>query len=186
MNDTLTVISQRKSIRNFLPDMPDDAHIRAIVEAGRAAPSGFNRQARYFAVIRNRQLIEEVNDAVKEVAATHEDEFFHRVGKDSSYDVFYHAPALIVVAGDGSLPLVEQDCAASNQNMLIAAKSLGLGACWINFTKLAFEGPRSEEMRKKLHIPEGYTFFCSVAVGHEASERSAKKVIQGNEVRFFD
>ena len=186
MNDTLTAISQRKSIRNFLPGMPDDAHIRAIVEAGRAAPSGFNRQARYFAVIRNRQLIEDINNAVKEVAVTLEDEFFRRVGKDANYDVFYRAPVLIVVAGDSKSPLAGQDCAASNQNMLIAAESLGLGACWINFTGFAFDGPRSEEMREKLRIPEGYAFFCSVAVGHEASERLAKKAIQGNEVRFFD
>ena len=189
MNDTLRAISQRRSTRNFLPEMPQDADIRAIVEAGRAAPSAFNRQARYFAVIRDRRIIEEMNDAVKEVAATLGDDFSRRVGNDADYDVYYGAPVLIVVAGDSSLPMIEQDCSAANENMLIAAESLGLGACWINFTRLAFDGPRSEEFREKLHVPEGYAFVCSVVVGsaaEPASGRPAQRVIRGNEVCFLD
>lgn len=186
MNETVRAILQRRSVRNFLPDMPDDAVVRAIVEAGRSAPSAYNRQARLFVVIRNRELLAEMNDAVKEVAAKQEDEFMRRVGNDPKYDVFYRTPVLVVVTGDASVPMIEQDCSAANENMLIAAEALGLGGCWINFTRLAFDGPRSEEFRRKLNIPEGYQFYCSAAIGRKAVERSDSKTIQGNEVRFLD
>lgn len=185
MNETLQAMMRRRSNRNFLPDMPDDAAIRAIVEAGRAAPSAFDSQARYFAVIRDRQLLDDMNDAVKQVSATLEGEFYQRVGNDENYDVFYRAPVLIVIAGEESSLLVEQDCAAANENILIAAESLGLGACWIGFTRYAFDGPQGDEFRERLHIPEGYVFYCSAVIGHKAIERHDEKVIKGNTTRFF-
>lgn len=186
MNETLQILSRRRSTRSFLPDPPDEAGVRAIVEAGRAAPSAFNRQARLFVVVRNPRLLEEMNAAVKEVAATLDDDFLRQAGRNPEHNVFYRAPVLVVVAGDRNLPMIEQDCAAANENMLIAAESLGLGACWINFTRYAFDGPRGEEFRRKLSIPEGYDFQCSVAIGRKAAERPGERTIHGNETRFLD
>ncbi|MDR1921581.1 MAG: nitroreductase family protein [Candidatus Adiutrix sp.] len=186
MNETLRVIAQRRSCKKFLPDSPDEAAVRAIVEAGRAAPSARGRQSRFFAVVRNKQLLDELNSAVKDVAKTLDDEYLHQQGHNADYNAFYHAPILIIVAGDGNKSMVEADCAAANQNMLIAAESLGLGACWINFTLFIFEGQHAEAFRKKLGIPEGYKVYCSVVVGSKAIARSEKKTIQGNDVHFFD
>jgi nitroreductase len=186
MNETLRIISRRRSTKKFLPDMLDEAVVRAIVEAGRSAPSAMGRQARLFVVVQNKHLLEELNVAVKEVAATREEEFYRRVGNIKDYNVFYGTPVLVIVAGDSNKPMIEADCAAANQNMLIAAESLGLGACWINFTLFAFHGPRAEEFRKKLNIPSDYNAYCSVAVGSKALDRLEKKAIEGNEVHFFE
>jgi nitroreductase len=186
VNETLRVIAQRRSTKKFSSDIPEDASVRAIAEAGRSAPSARGRQSRYFAVIRNKQLLEELNDAVKEVAITLEDEYLRQLGHKPDYNAFYHAPVLIVVAGDGNKEMIEADCAAANENMLIAAESLGIGACWINFTLFIFEGPRAEEFRKKLYIPDGYKVYCSVVIGCKATSRPEKKTIHGNEVQFFD
>ncbi|MDR1046056.1 MAG: nitroreductase family protein [Candidatus Adiutrix sp.] len=186
MNETLRIISRRRSTKNFLPDLPDEAAVRAVVEAGRSAPSAMGRQARLFVVVQNRHLLEELNVAVKEVAADREEEFYRRIGNLKDYNVFYGAPVLVIVAGDRHKPMIEADCAAANQNMLIAAESLDLGACWINFTLFAFYGPRAEEIRRKLSIPSDYNIYCSVAVGRKAIDRLEKKTVSGNEVRFFE
>lgn len=186
MNETLRVIAQRRSTKRFSSEIPDDAGVRAVVEAGRSAPSARGRQSRYFAVVRNKQLLEDLNDALKEAALNLEDEYLRQLGHKPDFNAFYHAPVLILVAGDSNKEMIEADCAAANENMLIAAESLGMGACWINFTLFIFEGPRAEEFRKKLHIPDGYKVYCSVVLGSKAITRPEKKTIQGNEVQFFD
>ena len=45
MNDFIRKLEKRRSIRKFKPDMPAKEDIDLIVEAGRYAPSGMNRQA---------------------------------------------------------------------------------------------------------------------------------------------
>ena len=51
---------------------------------------------------------------------------------------------------------MESDCAAATQNMLLAAESIGLGPCWIDFILLTFAGPEVKEYPKELGVPDGY------------------------------
>ena len=45
MNETLKVLKERRSCRNFKPDMVKDEELKAIIEAGTYAASGMGKQS---------------------------------------------------------------------------------------------------------------------------------------------
>lgn len=55
------------------------------------------------------------------------------------------------------------DCGIAGQNMVLAAHSMGLGTCWVGFTKLAFQYTR--KWKKYFGIGHPYKFVASLAIG---------------------
>jgi nitroreductase len=64
--------------------------------------------------------------------------------KMPEFNIFYNAPLLILMfAMPHAYTSHEYDCAAAAENMLIAARSLGIGSCWIGLgMPLGSEGYR--------------------------------------------
>lgn len=54
MNDILTAMKDRRSIRKFKPDMPSKEDLETIIEAGRYAVNGRGRQATLTLAVTNR------------------------------------------------------------------------------------------------------------------------------------
>ena len=61
-----------------------------------------------------------------------------------------------------------QDCAEASQNILLAAKALGLGTVWIG---VYHRENLMEGMRTLFKIPEGVVPFSLIAVGYPAEEK---------------
>ncbi|HEY3426852.1 MAG TPA: nitroreductase family protein, partial [Negativicutes bacterium] len=80
------------------------------------------------------------------------------------------APTLVLVSGKEDGLVIEADCAAATQNMLLAAESIGLGACWINLTLFAFAGDKGTQYKQQLGVPAGYKPFYSVVLGYKKIE----------------
>ncbi len=166
-NETLKVIKQRRSIRSFKEEQIKDEELQAVVEAAMYAPNAGN-QAWHFTVVQNMDLLERLNSAAKEVARKMDFGNFKALGSDENFHCLYNAPTLIIVSGDGRVPIpLEADCAAATQNMLLAAESLGLGTCWIYFVMLAFQSPLGEDFRKELKIPDGYKPYNTAVIGYK-------------------
>jgi len=55
-----------------------------------------------------------------------------------------------------------QDCSAAAQNILIAAHTAGLGACW---TAAHPRQEREDHLKKVLNLPENIAPLCVIAVG---------------------
>ncbi len=165
MNDTLKAIAARRSLRKFKPGQITDAELQAVVDAGLQAPTGHNDQSCFFAVVQNLGLIREISDGAKETMTRVPVPWIADLGKNEKYNIFYEAPTAIVVAArqDAVSPL--PDACAAIENMLIAAESLGLGACWIGFVKFHFTAP---DRLEKLGIPAGYEVHYGVALGYKA------------------
>lgn len=80
------------------------------------------------------------------------------------YDMYLHAPALIIVLGDvrgiGD-PII--DCILAAHNMVLTAHSLGLGTCYVGFTKMLNTLP---ELKEELGIEWPYKVMTSIALGY--------------------
>jgi nitroreductase len=59
------VIEKRRSIRKFKPEPVAGEDLKKILEAGRLAPSGSNRQPWYFIVVRNLETKNALSIAAK-------------------------------------------------------------------------------------------------------------------------
>jgi nitroreductase len=175
MNSILDVMKKRRSIRKYLPDQIKDAELAAIIEAGTYAPSGHNCQPWHFTVIQNKELIEYINEKIKQQMATTSQEWAIKSGNSKQYHAFHHAPTVIIISGDkdaqSPIPLAATghsytplvDCAASIQNIMLAAENLGVGSCWLGIVNFFFALPDV----KKLDIPTNYQPYFAVTLGYK-------------------
>jgi nitroreductase len=164
MNAVLSAIKNRRSIRSFKSEQIKDHELRAILEAARYAPNA-GSQAWQFIAVQRQQLIDDLSRASKDAAKNHEIPFLRELANNPDFHAFYRAPAVILVCAPDS-PWAPYDCAAATENILLAAESLGLAACWIYFGLLAFGGADGAKYAEPLGIRQGYRPYCSVALGN--------------------
>ncbi len=120
MNETVSTILNRKSVRTYTAEPVGREAVEALVRAGMAAPSAKDRRPWAFIAVDEK-------DKLRSLAAG------LRFGK-----MLGDAASAIVVCGvperaDPKLPAEFwiQDCSAAMENILIAAEASGLGAVWI-------------------------------------------------------
>jgi len=170
INETLVTIKKRRSIRSFKTEQIKDEDLQEILEAGMYAPTAGNQQAWHFTVIQKQELLDNLNRDAKEAAKQLDNEHLRKMVNNEKFNIFYGAPTLIIVSGKEQGMAIESDCAAANQNMLLAAEAMGLGSCWINLVLFAFDSPHGQTYRQQLGIPDGYKPFCSVGLGYKQVE----------------
>ena len=169
-NDTITTIMSRKSTRAYKPEqIPPDA-LSAILKAGQAAPY-VQPESRHFSVIQDRGMITRLSEDAKTEGMKLGD--IQRQFSSPGFDGTYGAPVVIVLSGNEETLQYEAVCAASIQNMLIAAASLGIASCWAYFPIFVFHGAKAEAWRLELHIPEGFKPCAAVLLGYNAEEGPA-------------
>ncbi|MEW5736747.1 MAG: nitroreductase family protein [Thermodesulfobacteriota bacterium] len=78
--------------------------------------------------------------------------------------LFHGAPTVIVILKDvRGVSKPDLDCGIAGQNMVIAAHSMGLGTCWVGFSKMALD--KDSKWKKRLGIQYPYKFATSLAIG---------------------
>ena len=138
--DALEAIRKRRSVRRYSGDPIPREHLLQIVDAGRLAASGNNRQPWEFVVVTDRALIDQLK-----VASQWMDK----------------AAAIIAVVMDPTSRWWMEDGSAAVQNMLVAATALGYGSCWLEGYTLQ----REEEFKTLLGVPPDKRLLTLVPLG---------------------
>jgi len=163
MNLVIDTILSRRSIRSFTPQQINDSDLKNILECALNAPSACDKQSWHFTVIQKADTLAFLDNTAKSILKQSDVPTFRQQGEDESLSLLHGAPTLIVVSGDDNDYDSIINCSAATQNMLIAAKSLGLATLWNGHINFAFE---TQQARQKCRIPDGYTPFFGVAVGY--------------------
>ncbi|MBG0776254.1 MAG: nitroreductase family protein [Desulfovibrionaceae bacterium] len=152
--DALECILTRRSVRAYTPEPVTDAEIRTLLEAAMAAPSACNQQPWEFVVVRDRETLAKVGTI------------------NPHARMAAKAPLGILVCGDATLEKCPgfwvQDCAAAVENLLLAARAMGLGAVW---TAVFPVEERIAGYRALFGVPERVTPMAFLVVGHPAEEQ---------------
>lgn len=154
--DFSMLVSSRRSIRGFLPQQVPDGLIQKLLEAARWAPSAGNGQPWHFFVVRSEEVRLELCERVY------------------SAEWLRSAPVILVVCISGEQTIARyrergrdlyciQDTAAAIENILLAAKSEGLGTCWIG----AFDEDACGDV---LHLAEGVRPVALIPVGYAETQ----------------
>jgi nitroreductase len=138
--DTLEAIRRRRSIRRFTDDVVPKADLETIVDAGRLAATGSNRQPWDFIVVTERVMITQFTISQGWIAK---------------------ASAVIVVVMDPQSRWWVEDGSAAIENMLLACTSLGYGACWVEGDAL----PHEEHFKTLLSIPPEKRVLAIIPIG---------------------
>ena len=165
MNDVLTVIEKRKSVRNYTGTPVKEEDLKAIVKAAIWAPNAMNKQAWHFSVVTDPALILKMSEGCRKGLANCPVPFLKEKAADPNFHAFFHAPAVIVITvADDKFTAFDAGSAA--QTLCLAAKALGYGTCITASTEFMFTG--EPDLKKDLEIPDDYHFICAITLGTEA------------------
>ena len=159
-------IFNRRSVREYTAEAIDDATIKRLIAAAVQAPNAVNEQPWTFTVVRDRRVLEQLSRAAKlHMLATtppQEIEVFRSELEDPQFEIFYHAPALIVISGRSAGPWITEDCALAAENLMLAAYAEQLGTCWIGFAQAYLN---TAEGKAAVGIPEAWIPVAPIIVG---------------------
>jgi len=168
-----------RSMRRLKPDPVPAALVRKILEAGTSAPSGGNMQRWRFLVIRDPEIKNTVGAYYKrawdevvspryragEPAPGTSSERFARMLDAAQYlaDHIHEAPVWIVPCMQGANPsrTAGSSIYPAVQNMLLAARALGLGAT-LTTLYLQFE----KEIEAALGLPADVHSYALIPIGY--------------------
>lgn len=161
-------IAGRRAVRDYSARAVDEPTIRRLIDAAVQAPSAVNQQPWTFTVVRDQGVLDRIShDAKAHMLATlpespHSDHFRSLLG-DLAFQIFYHAPALILISAIAPGPWIVEDCSLAAENMMLAAYAAGLGTCWIGFAQ-GFLG--TAEGRTALGLPAASVPVAPIIVGY--------------------
>ena len=177
--DLFEIIRTTRSMRRLKSDPVPNELIRKILEAGVCAPSGGNMQRWRFLVIRDTKVKETVGALYKrawdeqvapryragEPAPGMSRERFLRLLDAAEYLAahIHEAPVWIVPCLEGGTPMRTSGSSIypAVQNMLLAARALGLGAT-LTTLHLQFE----QEAEAALGLPPGVHSYALLPLGY--------------------
>jgi len=183
MNETIKNILERRSIRAYEPKQVREEDIELILKCGLYAATGIGKQPWHFTVLQNRELMDRITAANREILLKSPKEAVKQWASQPDFDSWHGAPLAIIVSSDGS-QYATMDCANATQNMAVAAKSLGLGSCYMAAPCIAFRQSEHKELVESLGIPEGYTPLVALAVGYAAEDPKSPTPRKENSVNY--
>lgn len=170
-NQVLELIKKRRTTRAYKEEQIKNEELEAIIEAGIWAPSAHNMQSWHFVVIQNQEIISNLNKDTKDAAKNFHVEDIKKMVNNENFHIFYNAPTVILAMYDEKALAPIQDISAATQNMLLAAESLGVGACWNGIVSIGFRDEKmSEKYKKELSLPEGYKVNHAIVLGYSKTE----------------
>ena len=171
MNEVLKAIKTRRSVRAYESKKIPREIVNTIIEAGNQAPSGMNSQPWRFVVVEDEALHKKLIDTavpnakkLLETVKTSNPERYQQIMKryeELEDPIYYSAPAIIFVIGKDRYG--DLSCPLACENMMLAAYSLGLGTCWVQFGSLVAD---NEEITKELELKEDEKIFGPIVVGY--------------------
>ena len=159
-NPVIESILSRHSIRKFTEQPIPEELLQMILQTGLHAPNGHNLQTWQFTVVKKLEQIQRLKEAAIESA---------KAKKVYCYG-FENPSCLILVSNDNRNPNSCQDASCAAENMLLAAHSFGLGACWLNVLRTLRDVEPVKSVLDKYGIPQGHTVWSMIALGYPAEE----------------
>ncbi|MCL2671630.1 MAG: nitroreductase [Clostridiales bacterium] len=166
--DTIEAIRTRYSCRAFSNRMLSDTDLQCIAEAAAYSPSGMNRQPWRIIVVKNRELIADLEtEGMKNLAALPDKSLYERILSRGG-KLYYNAPCMIVVPiADAELATL-LDCGIVSENIALAATALGVDNLICGLIAFSFARGRGEEFTRRLGFPEEYEIGIAVLLGYAA------------------
>lgn len=167
-NEVTAIIGRRRSTRSFKQEQVADEALQAVLDAGRCAPHAGNPC--HITVVQNAALLAKINDAAKQAALHMGMPHLEQLSRDPSFTGSYGAPTIIIVSDQEDSVAPDLNAGAATENMLIAAESQGLGACWVHFPLFFLYGPQVEEIYGDLMLPAGNKPRACIALGYKDTD----------------
>ena len=170
-NPVIETIMSRRSIRAYKDQAVPREILQQIAECGINAPNGMNAQQWEVRIVDNPEWLKSITEAQRKAADG--TPMAKQFEDPALKNVFRNAPAVIFVAHKPG-PCTQVDCGLMAGNMVLSAKSLGLGSIVMMGPLGFFSRPEGEPFLKSLGLSEGYQLLLCVGVGYADEEPAAR------------
>ena len=145
----MKVVSGREAVRKFSDKKPSEEQMAHILEAGRLAPTAYNKQPQ-------RVYVLESDEALTKM--------------DKVHPCRYGAPVVLLVCGDRAvtpdldgIPTATVDASIAATHMILAAYDAGVDSVWAGVFKM-------EDTKKEFDLPDTMIPVCFIDLGFRASD----------------
>jgi len=177
--EIMEAIKTRRSIRDYKTTGVEDKDIELVLDAARWAPSWINFQVWRFIIVRDGETKAKLSEL------TH---------SNPAAGAVKNAPVVIALCAELGKsgcylgqPTTDRgeiwymfDVALAAQNLMLAARSLGLG------TVAVCSRINSEEIASVLNIPEGFIFVALIPLGYPNEEPEIPERKELSELVFYE
>jgi nitroreductase len=164
----MDTIYQRRSVREFIREPVARAVVDKVIEAAVQAPSAMNEQPWSFTVVSDKALLSKISTTakahmLKEFGEDSNLEHLRQTLSNPTFNIFYDAPALIVISAPKRSEWAVEDCAMAAENLMLAAHSMTLGTCWIGFAQ---KWLNTEEGLAAIGLDRSQLVVAPIIIGH--------------------
>ena len=189
-----TFFRARRSTRIYKKNPVEKEKIEQIIEAGRFAPTGGNRQPLRYVTTNSLEKIDEIRTLTFNSLLKQVDQMVNpakgKLNTDEAPSVVYktlldyaelikgmardyekgedrllwHAPALIAAHASKEVEYPEIEAGLCAMQMVLMAEALGLGTCFIGFINMATDN--SPELKKVMQIPDHHRVITAFVAGY--------------------
>ncbi len=171
-NEVIETILTRRSIRAYKDQAVPKELLDQVVECGVWAPNAINAQQWEVRVVMSEEWINSATAAAKEAAKGTPNEA--QFNDPSFKNLFRNAPAVIFI-GHKPGAYTPVDCGLMAGNMMLAAKSLGLGTvCMASPVRTFLMTEAGASHLTSLGFSEGYEPLICIGIGYPDEEPAAK------------
>lgn len=197
MPEAIKNIYERRSVRQYQERTVPRNLIEQVIDAGRMAPTAMIKQPWKFYVLTDKESIREFSKAIIKTLAK---EMIHegpsgivKLAMGALYnlyygdlrkgpDIFYGAPVVIFITAPRDELWACYDISMCAQNMMLAAKALGLDSCPLGVGKSVEHTP----IYYKLRIPYPEEVFLALIIGYGDEKPKLHKRIRDNVIYVDD
>ena len=172
-NSVIDSLQSRTSIKKYIDTQISDEELDTILEAGKYAPTGRNRQSPVMVAIRDRDTVKRLSKMNAEI-----------LGSES--DPFYGAPCVVVVFADMSVSTGFEDACLVMGNLMNSAHAIGVGSCWIHRAREMFSSDEGRALMREWGLSENYVGVGNCVLGYRDGDMPAVRPRKENYVIKVD
>ncbi len=191
-SETLKTIYERRAVRRYKDTPVDHELITKILDAGRMAPSAINKQPWKFYILTGKETIKTFSREIAKVtarvfakehpgdvakAAFH---FLHMLKAGDLFKrpdpIFHGAPVVIFITALRENEWASLDIGMCAQNMMLAAKALGLDSCPVGLAKYV----EQTKIFSRLQVPFSEQVHLAIILGYGDETPEIHKRIRNN------
>lgn len=172
------LLKNRRSVRAYRDEPVSTELLKEIIKESTLAPSSGNNQLWRFVIVNNKGMMKRISDESKinilaRIEANPNDyaKRYETALRNEAYNVFYNAPALVIVAGPRDHKNLFVDCALCASYVMNGASARGLGTCWVNLGS----DVRDEALRSELGLTPDLAIVAPLIIGYPQSVPAAPK-----------
>lgn len=187
MNKVIETIMSRRSVRDYDEKPIPKKVIQAILDAGNAAPSGMNAQNWRFVIVQDKEFKNRLMSLAipkykkwMEKAPQALSDMRKEIDASTNDPIYYNAPVIIFVIGSGMTSGFDAPMVC--ENIMLAARSLEIGSCWVYFGQLPLD---DMDVRKELEIQTDEKVYGPILLGYPKGKFPESPIKKEAEIKWI-